>query len=376
MSRFPLPPELASALLKSEELGCSEELLTIAAMLEEEESLFSTPEAATRLESRKRTPSYSPIDLLKLHWSWRRVVRHPTKSQGWALARGVCLVGMRRVDLSRLQLRRICTEVEIPLASCRGDLTLVQRALCFGFIQNVAKQSSKSKYRLMATDYATVGFCPSAAPWIVFTDALRSGNRLYLHNCTPIEPDWMVQLAPHLVVKGPLRENDVNLQVCYQSENRGPVNKKEVPKEGVPVIKKDVPKKRAPVKKKDVPREAAPVNKKDVPKEAAPVKKKDVPKEAAAVQKDVPKKYVSKKYVPKKGVPIDKKDVPKEEGCPKKRGEGVVPKEGVLPSTRRMSQRKGSHKQGCPKGRGSRQQDGCPKGREDSCKKQHQETCS
>ncbi|KAH0481209.1 MAG: LOW QUALITY PROTEIN: hypothetical protein KVP17_003573 [Porospora cf. gigantea B] len=383
MSRFPLPPRLTNALLKSGELGCSEELLTIAAMLEEE-SLFPMPETPPPRDI-MAPPFNSPIDLLKLHWSWRRVSRLPTKTcRDWALERGVCLVGMKRVDQSRCQLRRVCTEVGIPLASCRGDLRLVRQALCFGFIRNAARKdaSSASKYRLMATDYATVGICRrSACPWIVFTDAVHLGNRLHLDQCTPIEPDWMVRLAPHLVVKGPLGENDVNFQVDYQSENRAPVNKKDVPKEGVPVNKKDVPKEGVPVNKKDVPKEGIPVNKNDIPKVPvnkkarqqegcpkgrAPVNKKDVPKEAPVNKKDVPKegvpvnkndilregKGIAKKHVPKEA-PVTKRDFPKKvvpvnKDVPKEAPVNKdVPKEA--PDNKKDVQKKGVTKKHVPK---------------------------
>ncbi|KAH0479105.1 MAG: hypothetical protein KVP17_005054 [Porospora cf. gigantea B] len=244
MSRFPLPPQLTNALMMSGELGCSEELLTIAAMLEEE-SLFSM------------LGGDCPVDRLKFYWAWKRIQRTtPLKeSKEWLSKRRVSETTMKYVDVSRKQLRRVCTDVRIPLASCRGDLTFVQQALCFGFIRNVARKEASS-YRLMATDYDTVGFCPRLSdPWIVFTDAVHLGNRLHLDQCTPIEPDWMVRLAPHLVVKGPLGENDVNFQVDYQSENRAPVNKKDVPKK---VTKKHLPKKGAPVNKKGVTKKKIP----------------------------------------------------------------------------------------------------------------------
>lgn len=83
MAEFPMEPNLAKMLLTSSDLGCSEEMITIIAMLSAQ-TIFFRPKEKQQLADEKKAHFHSAdgdhLTLLNVYDAWE----HNNYSQSWA----------------------------------------------------------------------------------------------------------------------------------------------------------------------------------------------------------------------------------------------------------------------------------------------------
>lgn len=112
MSMLPLEPQYAKLLLSSRDFGCSEEILTVVAMLSAE-SIFYTPanarEDATRARSHLISTNGDHITYLLVYNEW---IKHK-RSGEWCKQTFVNSKSMQRVYDVRKQLKDYLAQVSI-----------------------------------------------------------------------------------------------------------------------------------------------------------------------------------------------------------------------------------------------------------------------
>ncbi|CAI2325177.1 unnamed protein product [Caenorhabditis sp. 36 PRJEB53466] len=199
MAEFPLEPSLAKLLIMSVDLGCSEEVLTIVAMLNVQ-NIFYRPKEKQDMADQKKAKFHQPegdhLTLLAVYNSWKN--HH--FSQPWCFENFVQVRSMKRAQDIRKQLLGIMDRHKLLMISCGRDVSRVQKAICSGFFRNAAKRDPQEGYRTL-TDGQNVYIHPSSAcfqhqpEWVVYHELVMT-TKEYMREVTAIDPKWLVEFAP------------------------------------------------------------------------------------------------------------------------------------------------------------------------------------
>jgi ATP-dependent RNA helicase DHX8/PRP22 len=203
MADFPMDPALAKALLESSSSGCSEEMLTIVAMISgsQTQQIFHRPrdkqQQADRCKAKFHDPHGDHLTLLNVYNGWRR----QNRSRAWCQENYVQWKSLERVESVRKQLLEIFRRHRLSVVSCGRDTTSVRQALVAGFFRNAARKVPEGNY-LTEVEKTPVHLHPSSALFgkpaqHVIYHELVDTTKEYMHNVTVIEPKWLVEAAPN-----------------------------------------------------------------------------------------------------------------------------------------------------------------------------------
>ncbi|EFO91466.1 CRE-MOG-5 protein [Caenorhabditis remanei] len=199
MAEFPLEPSLAKLLIMSVDLGCSEEVLTIVAMLNVQNIFYRPKEKQDHADQKKakfHQPEGDHLTLLAVYNSWKN--HH--FSQPWCFENFIQVRSMKRAQDIRKQLLGIMDRHKLLMRSCGRDVSQVQKAICSGFFRNAAKRDPQEGYRTL-TDGQNVYIHPSSAcfqhqpEWVVYHELVMT-TKEYMREVTAIDPKWLVEFAP------------------------------------------------------------------------------------------------------------------------------------------------------------------------------------
>ena len=200
MADFPMEPALAKSLIMSVDLGCSEEMLSIVAMISAVQTVFHRPKEKQQQADQKKARFHDPagdhLTLLNVYNGWRGA----GKSDPWCFENFVQPRSMRRAEDVRKQLVQILDRHRLRIVSCGRDTIRVRQALCSGFFRNSARKDPQEGYKTLV-EGTPVYLHPSSALFgkaaeHVIYHSLVETTREYMHNVTAIEPKWLVEAAP------------------------------------------------------------------------------------------------------------------------------------------------------------------------------------
>ena len=200
MAEFPLEPQLSKTLLYSVDLGCSEEMLTIVAMLSVQ-NVFYRPknkkELADKKKSRFTQSEGDHLTLLTVYKAWKQ----SGYSSSWCYENFIQSRTMRKAKEIRNQLLGIMDRYSQNIVSCGHNYDLVRKAVCAGFFQNAVRRDAQEGYKSIV-DGQLVHIHPSSSlfqknPDCLVYHQLVMTSKEYMHNCTLIDPKWLVEVAPN-----------------------------------------------------------------------------------------------------------------------------------------------------------------------------------
>ncbi|XP_045681894.1 pre-mRNA-splicing factor ATP-dependent RNA helicase DHX16 isoform X2 [Phyllostomus hastatus] len=129
MAELPVDPMLSKMILASEKYSCSEEILTVAAMLSVNNSIFYRPKDKVVHADNARVNFFLPggdhLVLLNVYTQWAE----SGYSSQWCYENFVQFRSMRRARDVREQLEGLLERVEVGLSSCQGDYIRVRKVL-------------------------------------------------------------------------------------------------------------------------------------------------------------------------------------------------------------------------------------------------------
>ena len=202
MAEFPCDPMMSKTLLASEEYKCSEEILTICAMLSVNASVFFRPkDKAIHADTARKNffiPGGDHLALLNVYNQWR----DSGFSKQWTVENYIQYRSMVRARDVREQLHGLLERVEVDIKSCNGDHTAVRKALTAGFFYHVARLSKDGGQYKTIKSHQTVLIHPNSAlfedkPRFLLYHELVLTTKEYMRQCTEIDPSWLVEVAPH-----------------------------------------------------------------------------------------------------------------------------------------------------------------------------------
>ncbi|XP_064460124.1 ATP-dependent RNA helicase DHX8-like [Ornithodoros turicata] len=199
MSLYPVDPPHARMLIKSLELGCSEEILTICAMLSAQH-IFSCPKGK-RIQAREKhkqfqVPGSDHLTLLKVYHKWieMQMCKH------WCYENFIQYRRLREALSVRKQLHSVLERRNLNILSCHEDTDKVLQALCYGFCQNIAVRNPvvwlhHSPDQMTVVDLHKVFLHPSSvvpkdSEWVVY-DRLLETKRPFIRCVSKVDPSWI-----------------------------------------------------------------------------------------------------------------------------------------------------------------------------------------
>ena len=205
MAEFPCDPMLSKMILASEQYKCTDEIITIAAMLDVNNSVYYRPKDKAihadnaRLNFARGVPG-DHLALMNVYNDWRET----DYSTSWCYENYVQVRSLRRARDIREQLEALCERVELEIVSCGGDLTAVSKAITAGFFYNTAHLQEKAgNYKTFKTGHA-VHIHPQSSlykeevppRWLLFHELVYT-TKEYMRQVMTIKPEWLVEIAPH-----------------------------------------------------------------------------------------------------------------------------------------------------------------------------------
>ncbi|KAK2807479.1 DEAH-box ATP-dependent RNA helicase prp22 [Onygenales sp. PD_10] len=199
MADFPMEPALAKVLIASVDMGCSDEMLSIVAMLSVQ-SVFYRPKEKQQQADQKKAKFHDPagdhLTLLNVYQAWK----NSHFSNPWCFENFIQARQMKRAQDVREQLVTIMERYRHKIVSCGRNTTKVRQALCSGFFRNSARKDPQEGYKTLI-EGTPVYMHPSsalfgkAAEHVIFHTLVLT-TKEYMHCTTTIEPKWLVEAAP------------------------------------------------------------------------------------------------------------------------------------------------------------------------------------
>nr|POE72069.1 pre-mrna-splicing factor atp-dependent rna helicase prp22 [Quercus suber] len=200
MADFPMEPALAKSLIMSVDLGCSDEMLSIVAMISAVQTVFHRPkekqQQADQKKSRFHDPAGDHLTLLNVYNGWKNNGR----SDPWCFENFIQPRSIKRAEDVRKQLVQILDRHRLRVISCGRDTTRVRQALCSGFFRNSARKDPHEGYKTLVEGtpvylHPASALFGKAAEHVIYHSLVET-TREYMNNVTSIEPKWLVEAAP------------------------------------------------------------------------------------------------------------------------------------------------------------------------------------
>ena len=191
MADFPMEPALAKVLIASVEMGCSEEILSIVAMLNVQ-TVFYRPKDKQQQADQKKSKFHDPhgdhLTLLNVYNGWKQ----SRFSNPWCHENFIQARQMRRAQDVRSQLVGIMERYRHQIISCGRNTMKVRQAICSGYFKNSARKDPQEGYKTLI-EGTPVYMHPSSALFgkpaehVIFHSLVLT-TKEYMQCTTAIEP--------------------------------------------------------------------------------------------------------------------------------------------------------------------------------------------
>ncbi|KAK4058654.1 hypothetical protein OIO90_000098 [Microbotryomycetes sp. JL221] len=203
MAEMPIDPMMSKILLESASFGCSDEILTIAAMTSVQNVFLLDQGDTVRAELERRKFTVEEGDHLTALNTYNAFVKYGRKSSKWCHTHRLNFKALSRALSIRTQLAKYLKRFEIPLISSGEDHVTVRRCLTSGYFRNAAKVQPDGTYRSVREN-AILHVHPSSilftrtpqTSFVIYHEVIETTKR-FMREITSIEQDWLVELAPH-----------------------------------------------------------------------------------------------------------------------------------------------------------------------------------
>ncbi|KAI3361314.1 hypothetical protein L3Q82_013498, partial [Scortum barcoo] len=200
MAELPVDPMLSKMILASEQYKCSEEVLTIAAMLSVNNSIFYRPKDKVVHADNARmnfvVPGGDHLVLLNVYTQWLE----SGYSTQWCYENFIQFRSMRRARDVRDQLEGLMDRIEVEVVSSKGDSLPIRKAVTAGYFYHTARLS-KGGYKTVKHQQ-TVYVHPNSSlfeeqpRWLIYHELVFT-TKEFMRQVIEIESSWLLEVAPH-----------------------------------------------------------------------------------------------------------------------------------------------------------------------------------
>ncbi|XP_045625991.1 ATP-dependent RNA helicase DHX33-like [Procambarus clarkii] len=199
MAQFPLDPRYAKVILGGPEYGCTDEVLTIVALLSGE-SIYVNPSGkkgtAANVRRKFAAVEGDHITMLKIY----RAFKAAKENKMWSHENFLNYRNLMYASEVRKQLVQVCQRCDIPVVSCQQNLDSVRRCIVAGLFTNVAELQLGGKYITLdskqeATIHPASVLFGGKPAYVLFTELVHTG-KTYMHINSAIDAQWLYEVAP------------------------------------------------------------------------------------------------------------------------------------------------------------------------------------
>lgn len=205
-AEFPLDPQLAKMLIDSPKHKCSNEILSIAAMLSVP-VVFVRPKEYTK-EADDAKARFSHLDgdhltLLNVFHAYKQYSQECVDPTHFCWENYINPRSMKAAENVREQLKRTMDRLELDMVSTSFNdkeyYPNIRKCLVTGFFMQVAHLERSGHY-LTVKDNQVVALHPSASithnpEWVVYNDFVLTSKN-FVRTVTQVRGEWLVQFAP------------------------------------------------------------------------------------------------------------------------------------------------------------------------------------
>lgn len=228
MAEFPLDPQLAKMMVASPEFKCSNEILSIAAMLSVPNVFMRPREAAKAADEAKARFAHIDGDHLTL-LNVYHAYKQNQESMDWCYDHFLNSRSLKAADSVRSQLVRVCTRMGVNLVSTdfksRDYYSNIRKAITSGYFMQVAHLERTGHY-LTVKDNQMVHLHPSTCldhkpEWALYQEFVLT-TRNYIRTVTDIKGEWLVDIAAHYYELSNFPQGEARraLERLYQKRER------------------------------------------------------------------------------------------------------------------------------------------------------------
>ncbi|KAJ8689082.1 DEAH-box ATP-dependent RNA helicase prp43 [Pleurotus ostreatus] len=202
MAEFPLDPQLAELLIVSPEFKCSNEILTITAMLSVPNIWVRPANQRSQADAAKALFTVPDGDHLTLLNVYNQYMQNKF-DKNWTWSNYVSGRALAQAENVRAQLQRNMERFELELMSISDEKKLYQsirQALVCGFFMQVAHREGEEGSYLTVKDNQVVALHPSCGldtqpEWVLFNEFVLT-TRPYIRTVSEVRPEWLLEFAP------------------------------------------------------------------------------------------------------------------------------------------------------------------------------------
>ncbi|GAB0089419.1 pre-mRNA-splicing factor ATP-dependent RNA helicase DHX16 [Sergentomyia squamirostris] len=201
MAEFPVDPMMAKMLLASEKYKCSEEVVTIAAMLSVNSAIFYRPkDKIIHADTARKNFNHihgDHLSLLQVYNQWAET----DFSTQWCYENFIQYRSMKRARDVREQLVGLMQRVEIDMVSGLPETMNIRKAITSGYFYHIARMSKGGNYKTIKHNQ-TVMIHPNSAlfedlpRWVLYHELVFT-TKEYMRQVAEIESKWLLEVAPH-----------------------------------------------------------------------------------------------------------------------------------------------------------------------------------
>ncbi|KAH8823056.1 P-loop containing nucleoside triphosphate hydrolase protein [Flagelloscypha sp. PMI_526] len=204
MSHFPIDPQLSKALIVSPQFKCSNEILTIAAMLSVSRSIWIYASEAQQLEVAQAKSELTDSEgdhftLLNVYNQYQLNLH----DKNWASNHFLSSSALEEAEGIRRQLQLVMEKHELPITSPPDTKALyanVRQVLVHGFFMQIAHREREGQY-LSLTDQQVCFLHPDCGmtkkpEWILFNKFVLT-SQPYFETVIEVRAEWLLDYAPN-----------------------------------------------------------------------------------------------------------------------------------------------------------------------------------
>ncbi|KAJ3679534.1 hypothetical protein LUZ60_017545 [Juncus effusus] len=202
MAELPSDPMLSKMIVASEKYKCTEEILTIAAMISVGNSVFYRPKNKQMLADSARMIFHSGnvgdhIALLNVYNSWKET----DYSTQWCYENYIQVKSMRKARDIRDQLEGLVKNLEIEIHSNLNDFDSIKKAITSGFFLNAAKLEKNGSYKTLKIPqkvyiHPSSGLVEVLPRWVIYHELVLT-KKEYMRYVTELKPEWLSEICPN-----------------------------------------------------------------------------------------------------------------------------------------------------------------------------------
>ncbi|CAG9839038.1 unnamed protein product [Diabrotica balteata] len=201
MAELPVDPMMAKMILASEKYKCSEEIVTIGAMLSVNGAIFYRPkDKIIHADTARKNFNHlagDHLSLLNVYNQWR----DSDYSLQWCYENFIQYRSMKRARDVREQLVNLMTRVEIEIVSNVSETVDIRKAITSGYFYHIARFSKGGSYKTVkhnqsVTIHPNSALFESLPRWVLYHELVFTSKE-FMRQVIEIESKWLLEVAPH-----------------------------------------------------------------------------------------------------------------------------------------------------------------------------------